>query len=181
MLAPYIDAANVDIKSLNNDFYRKLIFVPSVQPVLDATKYMKEHGIHVETTNLKITGYNDDIEETRKLARWIVENLGDDTPLHITRFHPDYKMLDVPSTPLKVLTKSREVAMEEGLKYVFTGNVLGDPGEHTYCPSCGKPVIKRFGFDITEWNLTDDNRCKFCGAKVDVIGKYTKSKSHWFL
>lgn len=180
ILAPYIDAANVDIKAFSDDFYRKLVFVPSVQPVLEATKYMKQHGIHVETTNLKIPGYNDNVEETREMARWIVEELGPDTPLHISRFHPDYKLRNVSSTSLQLLRESRRVAMKEGLKYVFTGNVLGDPGEHTYCPSCGKIVIKRYGFSIEEWNITDDNKCKFCGAKIDIVGKYTSSKTPWF-
>jgi len=100
-----------------------------------------------------------------------VENLGPDTPIHFLRFHPDYQLLDVPPTPVEVLEKHAAIAKEEGLRYVYIGNVPGHNLEHTYCPQCGTPVIKRIGFDIVDIRLTEDNRCRNCGAKINIVGR----------
>ena len=169
-LVKYIDAVNVDIKSFRSETYLKVIR-GRLEPVLEATRLMRERGVHVETTYLVVPGVNDDLEEFKQLVRWQVEELGPDAPLHISRFYPMYKYIDRESTPVSVMESMWRVARELGLNYVYMGNVPGHRGENTYCPSCGRPVIKRFGFWITEWNLTRNNECKYCGAKVAIVGE----------
>ena len=155
MIHKYLDAATVDFKGNgNSDFYRKFMGVKDPTLIFESLKAMKERKIFIEITDLVVPNYGDDIEDLRKLARWVVENLGPETPFHVIRFHPDYKMLDVPPTPIKTLEEHAKVAMEEGLKYVYVGNVPGHPLENTRCPECGTEVIKRFGFEIVEMNLT---------------------------
>ena len=132
---------------------------------------MKKHGMFIEITDLIVPKVGDDLNQARKLVRWIVENLGPETPMHFLRFHPDYLMMNIPPTPVKTLEKHIEIAKEEGLKYVYIGNVPGHEYEHTYCPNCGRIVIKRYGFFIQEWNLDEENRCKFCGYKINIKGK----------
>jgi len=168
---PYIDAANVDWKAFKEETYRRYCKA-QLQPVLDATEEMKKRGVHVEVTNLIIPGVNDDPEEVRALARYIVEHLGPDTPLHITRFFPHYKFSMRSPTPIETLVRAREMAVEEGVKFVYVGNVPGRDYDSTFCPSCGKVVIRRFGYDIVGWNLTEDMRCKFCGEKIPIVGTY---------
>lgn len=171
-ISKYLDAATVDFKGNGNrDFYRKFMGVDDPEPIFETLKAMKEKGIFIEITDLVVPIYGDKIEDLRKLVRWIVENLGPETPFHVIRFHPDYKMLDVPSTPVKTLEEHAKVAMEEGLKYVYIGNVPGHSLENTKCPECGNEVIKRFGFEIIEFNITDDNRCTKCGTKINILGK----------
>jgi len=125
----------------------------------------------VEVTNLVVPRYGDDLEKCRKLMRWIVENLGPETPVHFLRFHPDYKMLDVPPTPVETLEKHARVAKEEGLHYVYIGNVPGHELENTYCPNCGTLVVRRFGFEILEWRLDSEFRCPNCGYKLNFGGR----------
>jgi len=168
-LARYIDAANVDVKAFNPLTYLKVIG-GKLEPVLQNVKALRERGVHVELTYLVVPGVNDSAEEFGKLVRWVLDELGPEVPLHITRFFPAYKFVDRPPTPVETLLRFWELARREGLHYVYVGNVPGQSGEYTYCPRCGKAVIKRFGFDIVEWNLTNDNRCKFCGAPVHVVG-----------
>ncbi len=169
-LVKYIDAANVDIKSFNSETYLKIIR-GKLDAVLIATSLMKEKGIHVETTYLVVPNVNDRIDEFTRMVKWHLDALGPDTPLHISRFYPAYKFADRLPTPVETLTRFWESARNEGLRYVYVGNVPGHSGEYTYCPSCGKPVIKRIGYEIVEWNLTTgDNRCRFCGAKVAIAG-----------
>jgi pyruvate formate lyase activating enzyme len=177
-LAKYVDAANVDVKAFNPVTYLKVIG-GKLDAVLEATKLMKEKGVHVETTYLVVPGVNDDEEEFRKMVRWHLEELGPDTPLHISRFFPAYKFSDRPPTPVEKLVKLWELARKEGLLYVYVGNVPGHSGEFTYCPRCGKPVVKRVGFEIYEWNLTEDNRCKFCGEPIKIVGRRWRSRSRW--
>lgn len=174
-LLKYIDAANVDIKSFNIETYKKYI-KGSLEAVLQATKEMHDKGIHVEITHLVIPGINDNVEEFRKLVKWHLDNLGPDVPLHISRFVPMYKFIDREETPIEILEKFWKIARDEGLYYVYMGNVPGHKGEYTYCPSCKKPVIKRIGFYITGWYLTEDNRCNFCGEKIAIVGKRWKEK-----
>ena len=112
------------------------------------------------------------MDDLKKLARWIVENLGPEVPFHILRFHPDYQLLDVPSTPVEVLERARRIALDEGLYYVYIGNVPGHEGEHTYCPKCGEMVIERYGFSILAWKLDKHNRCPRCGYKINIMGTY---------
>ena len=173
-----IDAANVDIKAFTEEFYRRYC-KGSLSDVLAATEAMKEKGIHVETTSLLIPGLNDSEEEVRALCRWHLENLGPDTPIHFSRFFPCYKMAYKEPTPISTLEMARRIALEEGLRYVYVGNLPGNPGEHTYCPTCHKAVIKRYGFEIDEWNLDDEMRCPDCGTKIPIVGSFHRRRG-WF-
>ncbi len=163
-LAPYLDAANIDLKSFDDKIYRRLN-AGKLEPVLRTLKILKEYGVWIEITNLVIPQWTDDLEMIRKMCRWLVDNGFSENPLHFSRFHPTYKLPDLPSTPVSVLEKAMEIAKEEGMKYVLIGNVWGHPAESTYCPSCGRKVIGRLGFEVTEYNLVD-GKCKFCGAPI---------------
>jgi len=180
-IIPYIDAANVDVKAFKKETYLKVI-KGKLEPVLENIKYMHGKGVHIETTYLIVPGINDDYEEIRDFAKWQVENLGPDTPIHFSRFFPHYKMTNIPPTDVNILIKAREIAMKEGVKYVYIGNVPGHEGEHTYCPKCKHLLIKRVGFEIIEWNLTEDMECEFCGEKIAIVGKRWSSWSRflWF-
>ncbi|MGC8573278.1 MAG: AmmeMemoRadiSam system radical SAM enzyme [Caldisphaera sp.] len=172
----FFDAATVDFKGGGNkEFYRKYMGVPNPEPILETLKAMKEKKIWIEITNLVVPKVGDKEEDIKRLARWIIDNLGDNVPFHLLRFHPDYKMLDSEDTPVKTLEKLAKIAKNEGLKYVYIGNVPGHELEHTYCPKCGYPLIERYGFYITAWRLTEDNRCPKCGTKIDIIGKKRNS------
>lgn len=150
----YIDAANVDLKAFSEDFYHRLTY-SHLDYVLDTLKWLKnETGVWIELTNLLIPGENDSHEEVLKMCGWILKNLGDETPLHFTAFHPDYKMTDYPATPFSTLTKTRDTAIAEGIKYVYTGNVHNTEGQTTYCPSCNTALIKR------DWHSVTANRLK---------------------
>ncbi len=174
LVSKFIDAATIDLKGHGDpEFAKKLCLVPPghMEYVFNAMIELKRKGVFIEVTDLVVPKYGDDLEKAKKLARWIVENLGPDTPLHFLRFHPDYQLLDVPSTPVEVLEKHVEIARAEGLRYVYVGNVPGHEYEHTYCPNCGSIVIRRFGFEILEVRLTEDNRCTNCGAKINIVGR----------
>lgn len=174
-LYPYMDAATVDFKgNANPEFYRKYMGVPSPDPIFETLLVMKEKGMHIEVTNLVVPLVGDDADDLRKLARWIVENLGEETPFHLLRFYPHYKMIDYPPTEVSKLDELASVAVEEGLKHVYVGNVWGHPLEHTYCPRCGYRVVERRGFFITKWNLKEDNRCPKCGYKLNIKGSFRK-------
>ncbi len=168
-----IDAANVDWKAFNTEFYREHCS-SDLQAVLDATEYMNNHGVHVEVTFLIIPETNDSPEETRRMARYLVDKLGPDVPLHLSRFFPTYKFQHLPPTPVGTLLRAREIAEEEGVRYVFVGNVRGGGYEETLCPKCGKKVINRSGYTITGWHLTKDNKCKYCGEKIPIVGHLEK-------
>jgi len=167
-IAPFLDAANVDLKAFREDFYRKICGA-RLQPVLDSLKLMKRLGIWVEVTTLIIPGLNDDEPQLRDIARFVREDLGPETPWHVTAFFPTYRMTDRPRTSPALLCRAREIGLEEGLKYVYTGNVPGEEGEHTYCPSCGRVLIRRYGFYIVERSLKD-GRCTGCGTRLDGVG-----------
>jgi pyruvate formate lyase activating enzyme len=174
-LSPYVDAANVDVKGFTEEFYQKYC-MSSLKDVLAAAEHMHERGMHVETTNLIIPKLNDNLDEIRKLCEWHRETLGRDTPLHFSRFYPQYKMTNLPPTPVETLISARNVAREAGLNYVYIGNVPGEEGENTYCPNCGRLSVGRAGFDISTWNLTRDNRCLHCGAKIAIVGTFERSR-----
>ncbi len=179
-LAPYMDAATVDFKGSGNiDFYRKFMGVPDPTPIYETLIEMKKLGIFIEITNLIVPEVGDSIEDLRKLVKWIIENLGDEIPFHVLRFHPDYQMTEYPPTPVPTLEKAAKVALEEGLKYVYIGNVPGHKLEHTYCPECKTVLVKRFGFDILEWNLTENMTCPKCGYRVNIKGRRHYSRSLW--
>lgn len=155
-LLPYIDAYKIDFKGFNDKFYQKLT-QGSVYPVLETMKTIKEEGTWLEIVNLVIPGENDSEEDLRGLILWVKENLGEEVPLHFTAFHPDYKLLNVPPTPLETLQRARKMALELGIKYVYTGNIYDEEGSATYC-SDGTPVIVRQGFFTLENNL-ESGRC----------------------
>ena len=168
-LLKYLDAVKIDFKGFSDKFYQKMT-MGHVQPVLDAMKIVKQSGKWLEIVNLVIPGENDSEEDIRNLALWVKENLGEDVPVHFTRFHPDYKLLNTPPTPIETLKKARKIAMEVGLKYVYTGNVYDPEGSTTYCPDSGEVAIKREGFFVVENNLDEEGRCS-SGEKIPGIWK----------
>ena len=179
-IAGNIHAANVDIKCFKEETYRKYI-KGDLKPVLEFTEYLKKKGVHVETTYLIIPGLNDSSEEIRQYCKWHYDHLGPETPLHFSRFYPQYKYTEAPPTPAETLEKAWKIAKEEGLYYVYLGNMPGHSYENTYCPECEKEVIGRYGFYITKWNLDEQNRCKFCGAKVHIAGeKWKETPRYWW-
>lgn len=164
-LAKYLDAANIDLKGFKEDYYRQMT-EGGLEPVLRALKILKEEGVHLEITNLVLSGYNDDPETMTKMCLWIKENLGADTPLHFSRFFPMYKLVSLQPTPVETLEKARAIALGCGLKYVYIGNVAGHPAENTYCPKCKEILAERRGvFLISGINIVD-GKCKFCGEKI---------------
>ena len=171
-----MDAANVDLKGFSDDFYWK-ICGGHLQPVLDTLVYLvKDTKVWTEITTLLIPGKNDSDEELKAECRWIRQNLGPDVPLHFTAFHPDWKMTDVERTPPATLTRAREIALDAGLNYVYTGNVHDEAGGSTHCPSCGKAVVVRDWYDIKAYRLTDEGGCKFCGTPIaGRFEKFTKA------
>ena len=168
MISPYLDAANVDLKAYTNDFY-KTYCGAKLAPVKETLKLMKSLGVFVEVTTLLIPGLNDARDELEKLAAFLAGSLGTETPWHISRFHPTYRLTDRPSTPVKTLLMARDIGIEAGLKYVYTGNVPGESAEKTFCYQCGKLLIDRWGFYVRE-NLIENGRCPNCGAEIDGVG-----------
>jgi pyruvate formate lyase activating enzyme len=171
-ISPYLDAFRVDFKAFNNEFYRKVASA-RLEPVLEATKRAHELGMHIEVVNLVIPTYNDGPEELRAMSKWIYGNLGADTPLHFTRFHPYYQLTDVPSTPLETLETAYDIAKEEGLHYIYIGNVPGTDKENTFCPECSNLLIKRGMFDTEEYNITEDTACPQCGKHICIFNDDT--------
>ena len=167
-LCKYLDAANIDLKGFSQKYYGEMTS-GNLDSVLRTLKILKEEEVWVEVTNLILPGYNDDEETIIKMCLWIKENLGDDVPVHFSRFWPMYKMLSLNPTPIAALEKARRIALDCGLKYVYIGNVPGHLGENTYCPRCGKAVIKRSGYSILEVNLDEQGRCKFCEEKISGV------------
>ncbi len=160
----HMDAANVDLKAFTQRFYNK-ICAGQLQPVLDTLVYLKhETEVWFEITNLLIPGENDSPEEVRAMSRWIAAELGPDVPLHFTAFHPDWKMLDTPPTPPRTLTRSRQIALDEGLQYVYTGNVHDEIGGSTLCRGCKRRIIGRDWYELTAWELDGQGCCRFCGT-----------------
>ncbi len=166
MISPYLDGANVDLKSFSDDFYKRLCGA-RLEGVLSSIRYMKEKDIWVEVTTLLIPGENSSKDELSSIASFIKE-IGIETPWHISRFYPNYKFLNTPPTPISLIQKAVEIGEKTGLRYVYGGNIPGDSSESTYCYSCRKMLIKRFGFSIIENNIKKDE-CPNCGAKIDGI------------
>jgi pyruvate formate lyase activating enzyme len=159
-----VDAANVDLKAFTEGFYGR-ITLTHLQPVLDVLSWMKEEtSVWFEITNLLIPTLNDDPREIRALSDWILEHLGPDVPLHFTAFHPDFKLQDKPRTPPETLHSARKIALDAGLHYVYEGNIHSDAA-HTFCPGCGKIVIRRSWHDILE-NSLRDGACPSCGVAI---------------
>ncbi|MBC7236208.1 MAG: AmmeMemoRadiSam system radical SAM enzyme [Chloroflexi bacterium] len=166
--APLMDAANIDLKAFRDTFYREQCGA-RLQPVLDSLKRMKQRSVWVEVTTLVIPGLNDSDEELRDIARFVRNELGADTPWHVSRFHPTYRLMDRPPTPASSVRRAREIGLEEGLHYVYVGNLFGDEGEHTYCPRCGVAVIRRLGYTILEHDIRH-GACIHCGAPIHGVG-----------
>jgi pyruvate formate lyase activating enzyme len=161
-----MDAANVDLKAFTDEFYFKLCGA-HLQPVLDTLVYLRhETDVWFEITTLLIPGKNDSAEEIEAECRWIAKELGPDVPVHFTAFHPDYKMTDLSRTPPATLTRAREIALREGLHYVYTGNVHDTEGGTTFCPGCGNAVIVRDWHRILNYRVTADGRCRECGGAL---------------
>ncbi|MBW2974107.1 AmmeMemoRadiSam system radical SAM enzyme [Candidatus Woesearchaeota archaeon] len=163
-LCRVIDAANIDLKGFSDEIYHELNS-GSLKPILNALKTAKEEGIWFEITNLIVPTWTDDPDMIRDMAVWLHKNGFDDYPLHFSRFHPQYKLTHLPPTPADVLNQARETAMEEGIKFVYIGNLPGTKAVSTYCPKCGKTVVGRNGYVITENNLMGGS-CKFCGEGI---------------
>ena len=162
----HMDAANVDLKAFTDDFYRH-VAAGQLGPVLDTLEYLKhETDVWFEITNLLIPGKNDSDAELDEMTTWVVEHLGPDVPMHFTAFHPDFKMLDLPPTPPSTLTRAREIALRNGVRYAYTGNVHDSDGGSTRCPACDNVVIERDWYTIGRYDLTDEGRCRACDAPL---------------
>ena len=173
----FMDAANVDLKAFTEDFYHQLTG-GHLQPVLDTLVYLKqETEVWVELTTLLIPGKNDSDEELHNMTRWVVDNLGPDVPMHFTAFHPDWKMMDIPSTPPDTLTRARTIALENGVHYAYTGNVHDAAGGSTWCPSCGQKLIGRDWYELSDWHLDAQGCCDQCGTPV--AGVFEAKPGHW--
>ncbi len=172
-----IDAANIDLKAFTPDFYQKLCFA-EIEPVLDTLVWLKrETQVWVEVTTLLIPSRNDSPEEIQRLADWFLENLGPDTPLHFTAFHPDFKLTDLPATPAVTLRRARDIANAAGLKHVYTGNVHDADGQSTWCAGCGRLLIGRDWYRLGEWNLTPEGVCQNCGERL--AGRFDAAPGTW--
>ncbi len=160
----HMDAANVDLKGFTEEFYQRLA-KGHLQPVLDTLLYLKrETSVWFELTTLVIPGWNDSEAEINQMTQWVVEQLGPDVPMHFTAFHPDWRMLDVPPTPPRTLTRARAIAVRNGVRYAYTGNVHDWEGGTTFCHGCGRAVIARDWYLLRGWGLTDDGHCADCGT-----------------
>jgi len=168
MISPYLDAANVDLKAFNDEFYRDTCGAKR-KHVMETLRRMKSYGILVEVTTLIIPGMNDDPGELSELARFLAEDLGPETPWHISRFHPTYKLTDRSATPIGTLLTAREIGQKAGLRYVYTGNVPGEAAENTFCYGCGKQLIERRGFSIRQYDIKE-GKCPDCGVEIDGVG-----------
>jgi pyruvate formate lyase activating enzyme len=177
MMADFLDCITVDFKgSGETSFVRKYIGIANAEPIFQTLLNIRDRtNVHIEITDLVVPQVGDDLGAAKKLSSWVYDNLGPDTPIHFLRFHPDYKMMNLPPTPTLTLEKHHAVAKAVGLNYVYIGNVPGHPLEHTYCPECGGIVVERMGFDITGWNLDGHNRCKSCGNEIPIVGRLSKS------
>jgi Pyruvate-formate lyase-activating enzyme len=165
----HMDAANIDLKSFSEDFYYRICGA-HLQPVLETLEYVKhETKVWLEITTLLIPDANDSDEEIDALTRWIAGHLGSDVPLHFTAFHPDWKMRDRPPTPPQTLTRARRIALGNGLRFVYTGNVHDREGGSTFCPGCGTRVIERDWYELGEWKLDARGRCLACGTQIPGV------------
>jgi pyruvate formate lyase activating enzyme len=161
-----MDAANVDLKGFTDEFYVKLCGA-HLNPVLDTLVYLKhETNCWFELTTLLIPGKNDSPAEIEAMSQWIVRELGPDVPLHLTAFHPDYRMTDLAATPAATLKRSREIALAEGIRHVYTGNVHDRTGGTTFCPGCAKPLVVRDWHEILDYGLTPEGNCRHCGSAI---------------
>jgi pyruvate formate lyase activating enzyme len=173
----WMDAANIDLKAFTERFYHQ-ITGGHLQPVLDTLKYIKhETPVWLELTTLLIPGENDSDAEIEEMTKWVVENLGPDVPMHFTAFHPDWKMLDKPPTPKQTLLNARKIALANGVRYAYAGNVHDKSASSTYCHGCGNLLIGRDWHQLSEWNLDAAGHCTFCGTQC--AGVFAEKPGSW--
>ncbi len=173
----HMDAANVDLKSFRQEFYEE-VTLAELAPVLDTLLYLKhETDVWFEITTLLIPGLNDGHQELDEMTTWVVEHLGPDVPMHFSAFHPDYRMLDRPATPPATLTRARDLAMRNGVRYAYTGNVHDEIGDSTYCHECGERIIGRDWYVLTDWNLDASGGCARCGTRC--AGVFEQQPGTW--
>ncbi len=173
----HMDAANIDLKAFTERFYKKICGA-QLAPVLETLQYLKhETKVWFELTTLIIPTENDSDEELNEMTQWVVEKLGPDVPMHFTAFHPDWKMMDYPPTPLSTLIRARDIAMKNGVRYAYTGNVHDREGGSTYCHECGEKIIGRDWYELVNWNLYDKGACKSCGARC--AGYFHVEPGNW--
>lgn len=161
------DAANLDIKAYSDEFYRT-VCGGTLEPVLRTAEIMFQQGVWLEITNLLVTTLNDKPDLIRQLCRWHLQHLGPEVPLHFSRFFPRYKLAHLPPTPVETLVQAREIALQEGIKFVYVGNINVPEGGDTFCPDCRKPVLRRQGYTILENNL-NGGKCGFCGRRIPGV------------
>ena len=172
-----MDAVNVDLKAFTERFYRK-VCVGQLDPVLDTLRYLRhETDVWLEITTLLIPGENDSDAELHELTSWVMDNLGSDVPIHFSAFHPDWKMRDKPRTPAATLARARRIAMENGLRYAYTGNVHDRAGDTTLCPGCGAAVIERDWYRLLGWHLDLQGGCSACGTSIP--GVFEERPGNW--
>ncbi len=179
-LAEHLDCANVDLKSSEAEFYRRLCKAPHLEAVKEAMRIWNAEGVALEITNLLIPGHNDAPGVVDGVIDFVLE-LGSETPLHFSRFHPTYLLRDVDPTPQATLERAVHRAKEKGLRYVYAGNVFGSEYEHTYCPSCSSIVIERHGFLVGKTSLDANNHCSKCGEPIRLLGRPAKGRTRAFL
>lgn len=167
-LCKYIDGANIDLKSISDNFYKKVCDA-CVKPVLESLKILKKQGVWIEITNLIIPTLNDSKADIKGLILWLRDELGRDVPIHFTAFYPCYRLLDLPPTKIETLRKARKMALDAGMNYVYIGNLMDEEGSSTYCPKCKKAVITRRGFSVLE-NKLKNGKCP-CGEKIQGVWK----------
>lgn len=173
----HMDAANIDLKAFDDDFYHRLCG-GHLQAVLETLEYIKkETSVWLEITTLLIPGENDSEMELENLTQWVVEKLGADVPLHFSAFHPDWKMLNTPATPPSTLVKARQIALKNGIHYAYVGNVHNKEGDSTWCHQCGHLLIGRDWYELSEWNLTAEGKCRQCGAVCS--GVFEEKPGDW--
>jgi len=162
-----LDAIKIDLKGFSPDFYRN-VSGAELQPVLNTIRQISRSGIHLEIVNLVVPTLNDSEKMMNDLVDWIIGEVGPDVPIHFTRFHPDYQLVNIESTPIATLERFRNHAMSKGIHFAYIGNVPDHPGNNTYCPQCGKPVILRSSIFVTGMNL-EKGKCKFCGRAIPGV------------
>ena len=179
MMGQFLDGITVDFKgNAEKEFTRKFIGIPDPQPIFDSLLEIRDKTkIHVEITDLIVPKVGDNLEDAKKLSKFIYDEFGPEMPIHFLRFHPDYKMMEFPDTPIETLEKHYRIAKDVGLKYVYLGNVPGHKWEHTYCSECNQIVINRYGFNIREWHLDKNHQCNFCQNPIPIEGKLQEGYS----
>jgi len=171
-LRGHLDAISVDFKGSGDPgFLRKYVAARGPGPILDSLETLRSQGVHVEVTNLIVPQVGDDPEALRRLARHLNDHMGPQTPLHLLRWHPDYRMRELPWTPLSTLERLYGIARSEGLEYVYLGNVGLHPLAHTYCPRCGRRAVEREGLYLRSWDLAPNNSCRGCGHRLPIVGR----------